>query len=278
MFISSIVYYLVIKKAQLEKIESKLYMVFNFSIPGFAFLFFNLLNRYQILIEPKILFLIFLSSLFLSYIGSVISYIAINQAPNAGYSLVIQKSNAVYTSIAAIFIFVSELKAEKYLAILIIILSTAIISITKKRKISIKNYSWVILSFISFFCFGTLRLTNKLFVSYGIPATVMLFWTMLFVTLISLVDLFFSRKKIKTKLSTNKVLILVGLGVSVTFFYYFLQISEISAPNLGYVGAINTASNAFYTVLVALIFKDQFLWKKFLAVLGVSLGVIFLIF
>lgn len=67
------------------------------------------------------------------------------------------------------------------------------------------------------------------------------------------------------------------MGTSVSFFYYFLQIPEVIGPNLGYVSAINTASNAFYTILVALIFKDHLSLKKFLAVLGVTAGLILLV-
>jgi len=71
--------------------------------------------------------------------------------------------------------------------------------------------------------------------------------------------------------------VLLSIGFSVTFFYYFKIVSEVAAPNIGYVNAINTASNAFYTVLVALIFKDHLSVKKFLAVLGVTAGLILLV-
>jgi len=68
------------------------------------------------------------------------------------------------------------------------------------------------------------------------------------------------------------------MGISVTFFYYFKQVSEVTSPNIGYVGAINAASNAFYTILVASIFKDALSWRKLLAVLGVTLGLLILVF
>ena len=277
MFVSSIIYYLIIKKAQLNKIENKLYMVFNFAVPTLLFLFINISKHINIFIDLKLIGIILLISFFLNYIGSSVSYLAISKAPNAGYSVIIQKSYAVYTSIAAIYLFHSFLSLRKFFAILFIIFSTAIVSITRGKKLNFKNYQWVVLSFVSFFCFGTLRLANKLIISAGVPVITLLFWAAFFTTIISLIDLILNKKQVKTKITINNFLFLLGIGVSVTFFYYFLQTAEVIAPNIGYVGAINTASNAFYTILVALIFKDHLSVKKFLAVLGVTAGLILLV-
>lgn len=277
MFLSSIIYYLIIKKAQINKIESKLYMLANFSIPTIFYLIMNIVQKKNIFVDWGMLLLIFLNALIFSYIGSIISYSALEKAPNAGYSLTIQKSYAVYTSIVAIFLFHSSLSLLKFLAILLIIVATTFILIDKKQKNEKNNYEWIILSFGAFFFFGTLRLINKLIVNAGIPSITLLFWTMFFVALISLINLIISKNKVTTNFTKQNILVMFGIGISVTFFYYFLQISEISAPNIGYVSAINTASNAFYTVLVALIFKDKLSRKKFLAVLGVTGGLILLL-
>ena len=252
-------------------------MVVNFSIPAFLFLFFNIKKGLDIFIHPLSIFYIFIASFIFSYIGSVISYIAINKAPNAGYSLVIQKSYAIFTSIAAIYLFQSSLPLIKFMAILLIVVSTGAISITRGKKLNFKNYLWVIYSVISFFCFGGISLFNKYMVTKGIPPTVVLFWTMVFVSSISIINLIKNGINIAFHPTLGNWLTLFGIGFSVTFFYYFKIISEVTAPNIGFVNAINTASNAFYTVLVAFIFKDHLSWKKFMAVLGVTFGLILLV-
>lgn len=277
MFFSSIVYYLITKKALINKIESRVYMLANFSIPAVLYFLLHVFQKRSIFVEWKMLFIIVVNAFIFSYIGSIISYKALEKAPNAGYSLTIQKSYAVYTSIAAIFVFGSSLTLFKFLAILLIIVSTAFILIEKKRPSSKPNYQWVIYSFAAFFIFGTLRLNNKLIINAGVPAVTMLFWTMVFVALFSFFDLLKSRNQIKTKLNSENIFVLFGIGTTVSLFYYFLQMSEVIAPNIGFVSAINTASNAFYTVLVAFIFKDHLSLKKLLAVLGVTIGLIFLV-
>lgn len=277
MFGSSIIYYLIVKKAQLSKIENKFYMVANFSIPAVLFFALNLNQQFSMVIPFKFIIAILLQSFFLSYIGAAIGYVAINKAPNAGYSLVIQKSYAIYTSFAAIYLFNSSLTLKKLFAILIVLVSSAIISITRGKHIRSHHYMWVFLSLISFFCYGTAALVNKYIISQGVPSPVLLFWVMIFVTLISSVDLFIHRTKAQFHATPHNVLLLFLIGFSVFFFYYFKQISEVAAPNIGYVNAINTASNAAYTILVALIFKDHLSWKKMIAVLGVTLGLILLV-
>ena len=277
MFFSSIIYYLIIKKAQVEKIESKLYMVANFSVPTLLYFFISKFNHVSLLINIKYLFAIFLIVLFLNYLGSTISYLGMIEAPNAGYSVVIQKSYAIYTSIAAIFLFHSPLPLNKFIAIIVIIFFTGLLTITRGVKINFQNYRWVVYSFTAFFCFGTLRLANKLVVSAGVPTLTLLFWSMLFTTVISIFDLLMNKKTIKSTINLKNILILFGIGLSVSGFYYFLQVADVISPNIGYSAAINAASNAFYTLIVAFIFKDHLSWKKFFAILGVTVGIIFLI-
>jgi drug/metabolite transporter (DMT)-like permease len=278
MFASSIVYYLITKKSVLNKIDRRIYLLVNFAIPLVFFLMMNIVQGKSIFVDFKIIVLIFLNALVFNYIGSTFGYMGIEKAPNAGYSVTIQKSYAVYTSIASIFLFGQSLSPFKFFAILVIIISTAFVMIEKKAKHFVSNNAWVYYSLAALFLFGTLRLNNRLIITYtSIPAITMLFWSMAFTTLFCLIDLLKNRSKIEVKFSKQNALVLLGVGLSVTSFYYFLQISELIGPNLGYVSAINTASNAFYTVLVALIFKDHLSVKKFLAVVGVTLGLILLV-
>ena len=105
-----------------------------------------------------------------------------------------------------------------------------------------------------------------------------LLWIMFFVSIFAFIDLLKNKRQISKETIKNNFLLLICMGISVTFFYYFKQVSEVTSPNIGYVGAINAASNAFYTILVASIFKDALSWRKLLAVLGVTLGLLILVF
>lgn len=277
MYCSSVIYYLFVRKAAQEKINYRLSNIANFSIPAVLFLTINIINHRNIFPSPTILLYIFLSSLFLSYIGSVASYKAISLAPNAGYSLIIQKSYAVYTSIVAIYLFDASFSLLKFAAIMLTLASTAYISITPGLKVNRANYMWVFLSLVSFFAFGTLRLSNKLIFNLGVPSTVLLFWTMTFVTSFSTIDFLINKKKIDLTVPKTSIMTLIGIGVSVTFFYYFLQTAEFAAPNIGFVNAINSSSNAAFTVLVAWLFKDKLTKEKMFAVITATIGLILLI-
>lgn len=277
MYCSSVIYYLFVKKAAQEKINYRISNIANFSIPALLFLSINLIGHVNLFPSFTILFYIFLGSLFLSYIGSVASYKAIAIAPNAGYSLIIQKSYAVYTSIVAIFLFDATFSLFKFAAILLTLASTAYISITPGLKVNRANYTWVFLSFVSFFAFGTLRLSNKLIYNLGVPSTVLLFWTMTFVTSFSLIDFLINRRRVDLTVQKTSIITLIGIGVSVTFFYYFLQTAEFAAPNIGFVNAINSSSNAAFTVLVAWLFKDKLTKAKMFAVITATVGLILLI-
>jgi len=277
MFCASIIYYLILRKATINKINYRFSNIANFSIPSILFLILNLIQHNNLFPPLPLMGAMLLNAFFLSYIGAVVSYIAIQKAPNAGYSLIIQKSYAVFTSIAAVFLFNSTLSPIKFIAILITLASTAFVSISRGKKVNRANYSWVVLSFIAFFLFGALRLTNKAIINGGVPSTVLLFWSQLFVALFSIIDYLIHRKTAIFQATKDNLLTLLGVGVSVTFFYYFLLTSEVHAPNLGYVNVINSSSNAVYTVLVAWLFKDKLTKMKLIAVVTAILGLILLI-
>ena len=278
MMLSSIVYYVIIRYAQRNGIPNKAYMLANFSVPAFFFYWFSTSQNQSIIIPFLYIAIIFVQSFFLSYLGSIISFKAIQNAPNAGYSLVIQKSYAVYTSIAAIFLFGSELSLIKFGAIGLVLVSSALLSIPATTKIKGVHLTWVFFSFIAFFCYGTSALVTKYIFMQGIPSPVILFWITFFVTLFSLIDLYLHRTQLQFSLKTAKqYLLLFLIGFSVTFFYYFKQISEVTAPNIGYVGAMNTASNGLYTVIIAYIFKEHLTWKKFGIVMTIVGGILIII-
>lgn len=278
MFFSSIVYYLFTRYSQILLIDRKVNFIANFSIPSILYLFLAV-NR-GVSLNPGIGVILasFLVALFLNYIGSVAAFRGMEHAPNAGYSVVIQKSYALYTSIAAIFLFNAPLPVYKYVIILCIIFFLAIVSKTKNRtSLKYHGYYWVVLSLVSFFCYGTSSLVAKFIISSGTPIVTYLFWNIFFTTIISLVDYAWHHKQIVFVLNKKNIFVLLAIGLSVSFFYYFKQVAEIAAPNVGYVNAINASSNAVLILLIAMIFKESISKMKFIAVLGVIVGIVVLI-
>jgi uncharacterized membrane protein len=125
--------------------------------------------------------------------------------------------------------------------------------------------------------FGSISLSSKYFASLGIQPAPQLFWTCLLTLILTIGDSYRVRLNIN-KFSNEVIMYAVILGLSVTGFYYFKLVAELAAPNLGYVAAINAASNAAYTILVAKIFGDSLSFKKLLAVVGMTIGLILLLF
>jgi drug/metabolite transporter (DMT)-like permease len=194
--------------------------------------------------------------------------------------VIITKSYGVFTSIAAIFLFGSTITWLKFAAILFVLFCTAIVTgvFEKGKNKTESDYSWVTLSFISFFCFGFLRLSGKWLVGIEhVPQFTYQSWLLTIVAILSVFDLLIHRKKAYTPLNIGNVLVLIGTGVFVSGFYGFLLTAELSAPNLGYVGAINTSSNAIFTVLAAKFLGDKISLHRYLGVLGVTAGIILLV-
>jgi uncharacterized membrane protein len=50
-----------------------------------------------------------------------------------------------------------------------------------------------------------------------------------------------------------------------------------AAPNVGYVNAINAASISAVTIGAILLFKDEFSLKKFVGVIGISIGLLIML-
>jgi uncharacterized membrane protein len=279
MLLASNIYYLILRVSQKQGIHAKYSLVANFTIPPLLYFILGQSEHLSFGLPWVLLFIIFCIALFLSYIGSYASYIAMQEAPNGGYSVIIQKSYGIYTSIAAIFLFGSTFSMWKFVAIVFILFNSAVVMgvFDKKTKDSSSN-TWIWLSILSFFCFGTLRLAGKwMITSYEVPQLVYQTWLLLFVAVISWIDLLRNKNSIVMKWTGKNIGILVATGVSVSAFYYFLLTAEIAAPNIGYVGAINTASNALFTILAAKLLGDALSTKKFLAVIGVTIGIIVLL-
>lgn len=275
MFSSSIVYYLTIRVGQKKGVTVKEYMAINYPLPTVIFFIMNIAAGGTFMIPFRIIPLILFHGIILEYIGATLSYKAIHAAPNAGYSLVVQKSYAIFTSIAAIFLFGASLTPYKFIAIITVIIFAAIISLDPKGTHKGKS-NWFILSLIPFLFFGSNALVSKYAISFG-GATLLsyLFWLFLLMSIITSFDILQGKNKVTLNTTHWKTLALIG--ISGTSFYYFKNLAQILAPNVGYVGAINTASNAFVALLAALLYNEHLSWTKFAAVVGIVVGIIYII-
>jgi hypothetical protein len=67
------------------------------------------------------------------------------------------------------------------------------------------------------------------------------------------------------------------IGILSAAFNYFMQVGIQLAPNVGYVNAVNASSISAVTIGAVLFFHDDFSKRKFLGVIGVTIGLILLV-
>lgn len=277
MFIFSIVFYLSVKKLQMLGVDKRIYTAANYLVPTIVFFVLALVYKMPLAYSFVLLLSLILLRATLNYVGTIAGYKSMEGAPNAGYSLMIQKSYAVYTLFAAVLLYRSEVSWYKFVLSGFILMCAIVIAYERGKKINRINYQWVLYAVVAMFCFGTISLSGKYFAQAGIGAIPQLFWICLATLFITGADIVRVRTK-KQKMDWKMWALLGILGISVSSFYFFKLTAEIAAPNLGYVGTINAASNAVYTVLVALLFGDHLSWKKLAAVGGMTIGIALLLF
>lgn len=277
MFISSIVFYLSVKKLQMLGVDKRIYTAANYAFPTVVFFVLAVIYQLPLLYSIVLLVSFVVFRAVLNYIGTIAGYKSMEGAPNAGYSLIIQKSYAVYTLFAAVILYGSEVSWYKFVLSGFILLCAAVVAYQKGKKVNRINYQWVIYAVVAMVCFGTTSLSSKYFAQQGISTIPQLFWVSIATLALTGADIV--RVRTKKQMMDGKIwALLVILGISVSGFYFFKLTAEIAAPNLGYVGTINAASNAVYTILVAILFGDHLSWKKFLAVGGMTAGIVLLLF
>jgi drug/metabolite transporter (DMT)-like permease len=238
---------------------------------------FVLFTNSTIAISFYHLLFIFVGTYFFSYLGNVFSFIGIKEAPNSGYSLVIQKSYAIYTAIAATFLFGSRLSFQAILSIIIIVLFTAIIMINRAKEKTMKNYVWLKYSMLAFFMFGNLALLSKFMQSQGVEPATFAFYVFLFNGIFNGIALYKNKKSVNFKLSNTTWLLLALTGISNGIFNISMFQAYKIAPNIGYVNIINSASVTAITFLSAYFFKDKLTIEKVIGAVGVLLGLALLI-
>lgn len=273
MFAFSNSLYLLIRKAQIEKIGTSVYSIAMFLIPSIIYFILALTSGVTLLPKLNHFLIIVVTAFLWSYLGNFFSQKGILYAPNPGYSLILQKSYVILTTVAAYFLFNSELSLLKIISILIIVGFSALVTISKERKKS--ETKWVIFSLGAHLCFAYGSLISKHFLNIGLQPYTYLFYITLIVSLLNISES--KAKKISLSLPKKHWFILGGIGLSAALFNLFMQQGYKFAPNPGYVAAINASSIMSLTLLSAYIFKDSLSVKRVIGIVGVTVGLFIII-
>ena len=270
MFVCSVVMYLAIRKAQLIKISIRTYSLFLFGVPAVILFFLNFGNFF---VPIQYFLVILFGSILFSYASNYFIQKAVLLAPNPGYPLMISKSYVVFTTIVSIFLFGAGLTVKRACGILLIVVFSGLIVYSKQHKKAKEH--WFLYSMGAFFGWALLALNSKFLLDRGVEVLQLLFYGFSIVTICLLIEI----RVIKQKIRFNKkhLWLLLLIGLTSMLFNIFMQEGFKTAPNIGYVNAVNTSSIAVVTIFSILLFKDEFSWKKLIGVFGVVVGLVLLI-
>lgn len=275
MFLSSVALYLGVRKSNALKTPRQLNNLAMFLIPVLLYLVLTVQTPTTFSLRPIEYAIIIIQGIFFSYLGNVFSLKGIEQAPNPGYSLIISKSYVAFTAIASVFIFSAPLSLRTVVAIAVIILFSAIITIDKTKTQTSSNTVWLPYTLGAFFCWGFLALSSKYLLNMGVPILTRLILAMSITTLLIFGEILY--KKVGWKSVTrDQVLALLMIGIFGAGFNYFMQVGFNLAPNVGFVNAANAASISLLTLMSAYFFKDELTLKKMIGIVGVTTGLLLL--
>lgn len=271
----SVSLYLVVRKSSILKFPTQFSNLAMFFVPLIIYLILGFTNQISYAITFPSLIIILVSALFFSYLGNITSLISIDLAPNPGYSLVISKSYVVFTTLISFIFLGGEINTKKIVAILMIIVFSALIGLDPKKTKLVKGNNWLIYTMYSFFAWGMLSLAIKYLSLQGMPTLVIITYMYIFVSLFIFVEKLY--KKVKFSLDKKSLIYFLVIGIFSSIFSYFNFYAISVTPNIGYVNAINASSISIVTIMSALLFGDDFTYRKFAGVLGVTAGLILLI-
>jgi drug/metabolite transporter (DMT)-like permease len=274
MFLASNVLYLLIRLAQKQGIPLSFYSIFLFFIPSLIYLSLSFATRTTLAVAPNHLALIICAALLWSYLGNLFSQKAILLAPNPGYSLILQKSYVVLTTIAAVFLFQAEFSWQKFIAIISILFFALVLSISTNNKQQANKW-WFYFSLLTNLCLAFGSLISKHFLVLGLQPIMYLFYINLLVATLNFFD--FIRQKIPFHPNAKQLFLVVLIGAFSMAFNFSMQLSYKTAPNIGYVSAINVSSIMTVTILSALFFKDELSKTKIIAIGGTLISLVFLV-
>lgn len=267
MFVSSVAVYLCVRKSNTLKTPQQLNNLAMFLIPVLVYLTLSVKTPTSFTLTPFEFILILVQGIFFSYLGNTFSLKGIEYSPNPGYSLIISKSYVVFTAIASVFIFSAPLTIKSAIAIALIVLFSALITIEKNKNRSTSNKLWLPYTIGAFFCCGFLALSSKYLLNMGVPILTRLTLAMVVVTVIIFGEIIYKKIAWK-KVSSEQLFTLLLIGIFGASFNYFMQVAFNLAPNVGYVNAANAASISLLTLLSFFIFKDELTLKKMIGIFG----------
>lgn len=275
MFVSSVALYLCVRKSITLKTPRQLNNLAMFLIPVLVYITFTVPTPTNFTLKPFEYLLILVQGIFFMYLGNVFSLKGIEYSPNPGYSLIISKSYVVFTAIASIFIFSAPLTMKSVIAIVLIVLFSALITIDKNKNRITSNKLWFPYTMGAFFCWGFLALSSKYLLNLGVPILTRLILSMLVVTILIFGEIILKKINI-FQISKLQLVILLLIGIFGSSYAYFMQVGFHLAPNVGYVNATNAASISLLTLMSSLIYKDELTLKKMIGIFGVTAGLLFL--
>ncbi len=275
MFLSSVALYLCIRKSNSLKTPRQLNNLAMFLVPVLVYMVLTIKNPTSFALKPFEYVLILVSGIFFSYLGNVFSLKGMELSPNPGYSLIISKSYVIFTAIASIFVFSAPLTIKTVIAIILIILFSASITIDRDKNRTTFNKLWLPFTMGAFFCWGFLALSSKYLLNMGVPILTRLILSMLVVTIIILGEI-----KLKNihifQINKTQLVTLLFIGLFGSSYAYFMQVGFQLAPNVGYVNATNAASISLLTLMSSIFFKDELTLKKMIGIFGVTAGLLLL--
>lgn len=275
MFLSSVALYLAVRKSNALKTPQQLNNLSMFLVPVLVYLALTLRTPTSYALTPFQYALIFIQAIFFSYLGNKFSLKGIEYAPNPGYSLIISKSYVVFTAVASIFIFSAPLTIRTMIAIALIVVFSAIITIDKNKDRADSNTLWIPFTMGAFFCWGFLALSSKYLLNVGVPILTRLILSMVVTTALIVGEILYKKVEWR-KVSKDQLLTLLLIGILGASFNYFMQVAFNLAPNVGFVNAANAASISLLTLMSAFIFKDELTVKKMIGIVGVTSGLLLL--
>lgn len=277
MFVSSVVLYLAIRKSTLLKTPSQLNNLASFALPLVLYVLLAITGGVPLGITPYQFGIILVLAVFFSYLGNVASLTSIERAPNPGYSLILSKSYVVFTALASIPLFSAALTPGAAVAIGIITAGSALVMIGKpKTDLSHVHRSWLPLAIVAFFCWGMLSLTSKYLLTIGVGVYARLIWSMAIVTMLIGAEMRTKRVRVRG-ISRVQAITLTVIGVASAAFNYFMQLGFQTAPNIGYVNAVNASSIAAVAVCSWLLFRDELTIRKMVGIVIVTAGLVLLV-
>lgn len=275
MFFSSVALYLFVRKAALLKISIHYSNLAMFLIPLFLFFFMSIFTHENFSLSFIQLLEIVIVGILFAYLGNLFSLLSIEKAPNPGYSLVLSKSYVVFTTLVAILFLKEQLNLQKIAAIILIVLFAGLIMLSEKTVKKVTDKKWLIFAFGSFFCWGLLSLSSRYLFNQGVSLYVFLTYLYSVVSVCILFEM--GKRKVKLRGMREYMLILLLIGIASIGFNLFMFLAIQTAPNIGYVNAINAASISAVTIFAILLFKDEYSKRKLIGVIGVTVGLLVLL-